>query len=189
MQRRLEEHGPQLVHWVARVDRPKSLVRWREQYPGRIPPVAAMSRGGNTWGLTVPDDGAFPAWRDAGHGVLPSLIQWDTPRHPGDALPVSGILLRSLTGFHPNADAVAEQLAWLGASHLMRVEPTAGAPVIVAEFELPDGSTLTLGEAAETAEAARAAQQEAGKRRRAKGSKTADAPAEPELPFSTDTTD
>ncbi|WP_250450888.1 VOC family protein [Caballeronia sp. ATUFL_M2_KS44] len=182
-------NGPQLVHWVARVDRPKSLTRWREQYPERIAPVVAMSRGGNTWNLTVPDDGAFPAWRDAGHGVLPSLIQWDTPRHPSDTLPETGILLRSLTGFHPNADAVAEQLAWLGASHLMRVEATAGAPVIVAEFELPDGSALTLGEAAEAAEAARAAQQEAGKRRRGKSGKTADAPAEPELPFSIDITD
>ncbi|KND55166.1 hypothetical protein BPUN_3119 [Candidatus Paraburkholderia kirkii] len=114
MQRRLEEHGPQLVHWVARVGRPKSLVRWREQYPERIAPVAAMPRGGNTWGLTVPDDGAFPAWRGAGDGVLPSLIQWDTPRHPSGALPEAGIALRSLMGFHPEAAAISEQLAWLG---------------------------------------------------------------------------
>ncbi|WP_250528865.1 VOC family protein [Caballeronia sp. ATUFL_F1_KS4A] len=153
MQRRLDEHGPQLVHWVARVDRPKSLARWREQYPERIAPVAAMSRAGNTWGLTVPDDGAFPAWQGAGDGVLPSLIQWDTPRHPSGALPETGIALRSLTGLHPRARAVAEQLAWLGAAHLMRVEETAGAPVLVAQFDLPDGTTLTLGESAEQAEA------------------------------------
>jgi hypothetical protein len=173
MQRRLAQDGPQLVHWVARVDRPKSLARWREQYPARIAPVAAMSRGGNHWGLTVPDDGAFPAWQGAGDGIAPSLIQWDAPRHPSDALPPTGIVLRALTGFHPDAAAIADQLAWLGASHLMRVEPTAGAPVLVAEFELPDGTVVTLGESAETAEALRQAQeaaqneaQQAGKRRR-----------------------
>jgi hypothetical protein len=171
MQRRLEEHGPQLVHWAARVDRPKSLARWREQFPQRIAPVVPMSRAGNTWKLTVPDDGAFPSWQGAGDGVLPSLIQWDTPRHPGDVLPQTGIALRALTGYHPNAETVAEQLAWLGASHLMRVEATAGAPVLVAEFELADGSIVTLGESAESVEAARRAQEEAlaaGKRRRAR---------------------
>jgi hypothetical protein len=186
MQRRLADDGPQLVHWVARVDRPKSLARWRAQYPARIAPVAAMSRGGNRWGLTVPDDGAFPAWQGAGGGIAPSLIQWDSPRHPSDALPPTGIVLRALTGFHPDAAAIADQLAWLGASHLMRVQPTAGAPALVAEFELPDRTVVTLGESAEAAAAWRQAQeaaqieaqtgaQQAGKRRRGK-TKAADAP-------------
>jgi hypothetical protein len=192
MQARLAD-GPQLVHWVARVERPKSLARWREQYPQRIAPVVAMSRGGNTWGLTVPDDGAFPAWQGAGDGVLPSLIQWDTPRHPSGALPETGILLRSLTGYHLNAEAVAEQLAWLGAAHLMRVEATAGAPALVAEFELPDGSVVTLGETAESSDAARRAQEEAqqasSKRRRAKTRKADEDAPQPELPLSPDTPD
>jgi hypothetical protein len=165
MQRRLDADGPQLVHWVARVDRPKSLVRWREQYPARIAPVVAMSRAGNTWNLTVPDDGAFPAWQGAGDGVAPSLIQWDSARHPGGTLPPSGIALRSLTGFHPDATAIADQLAWLGASHLMRVQTTAGAPALVAEFELPDRSIVTLGNAAEWTQAAQEAQAEAKPRR------------------------
>jgi hypothetical protein len=184
MQRRLENDGPQLVHWVARVDRPKSLVRWREQFPERIAPVAAMMRAGNTWGLTVPDDGAFPAWHGAGDGVLPSLIQWDTPHHPAHALPATGIALRTLTGYHPDAQTVAEQLTWLGASHLMRVEATAGAPVLVAQFELPDGSTVTLGESAESVDEARRAQEEAlaaSKRRRVKSKPADDAAQEPQL--------
>ncbi|MFM0321355.1 VOC family protein [Caballeronia glebae] len=179
MRHRLEAHGPQLVHWVARVDRPKSLVRWREQYPERIAPVAAMSRAGNTWGLTVPDDGAFPAWQNAGDGALPSLIQWDTPRHPSGSLPETGVALRTLTGFHPHAQAVSEQLAWLGAAHLMHVEQTAGAPVLVAQFDLPDGSTLTLGESAEQAQAREEEAQQASKRRR---TKKADTPEESDTP-------
>ncbi|SAL18463.1 glyoxalase [Caballeronia peredens] len=179
MQRRLEEDGPQLVHWAVRVERPKSLVRWREQYPERIAPVAAMSRGGNSWGLTVPDDGAFPAWQSAGDGVLPSLIQWDTPRHPSDTLPPTGIALKSLTGFHPDAAAVAAQLDWLGAAHLMQVRSTAGAPVLVAQFDLPDGSVLTLGESAEQAQAWEEEAQQAAKRRRTKKPDTQETPDTP----------
>ncbi|MDR5756535.1 VOC family protein [Caballeronia sp. LZ035] len=180
-QQRIAEHGPQLVHWVARVARPKSLTRWREQYPERIAPVAAMSRGANTWGLTVPDDGAFPAWQGAGQGVLPSLIQWDTPLLPSDVLPPSGIALRSLSGFHPDAARIAEQLAWLGAAHLMHIEATAGTPVLVAEFDLPDGSTLTLGESAEQAQAREEEALQAAKRRRAKKPDT-QAPQQLDLP-------
>ncbi|SAL17980.1 VOC family protein [Caballeronia telluris] len=153
MQARIES-GPQLVHWAVRVDRPRLLARWQAQYPERIAPVVPMSRGASTWSLTVPDDGAFPAWQGAGDGVVPSLIQWDTTQHPSAALPETGIALRSLTGHHPRAEAIAEHLAWLGAAHLMRIEPTSGAPGIVAEFELPDGSIVTLGESAESAEAA-----------------------------------
>jgi hypothetical protein len=178
LQRRIES-GPQLVHWVAQVERPKLLARWQAQYPERIAPVVPMTRGSNTWGLTVPDDGAFPAWQGAGDGVAPSLIQWDTPLHPSSTLPETGIALRSLTGFHPRAETIAEQLAWLGAAHLMRVEPTSGLPAIVAEFELPDGSVVTLGESAESVDAAqreRAEAAEAAKkpRRRTKSVKASE---------------
>jgi hypothetical protein len=184
MARRLDD-GPQLVHWAARVERPKVLARWQAQYPERIAPVVAMSRGANTWGLTVPDDGAFPAWQGAGDGILPSLIQWDSPRHPSAVLPETGIALRSLSGFHPRAAVIAEQLAWLGAQHLMRVEETSGAPALVAEFELSDGSVVTLGTSAKTIEAARRAQEEAeaasrNRRRAAKNRKPDDAPASAE---------
>lgn len=171
------EAGPQLVHWVAGVNRPKSLARWQAQYPERIPAVVAMTRGGNAWGLTVPDDGAFPAWQGAGDGLLPSLIQWDTTLHPSESLPQTGIALKSLTGFHPRAHLISEQLAWLGVQHLMQVEVTAGAPVLVAEFELPDGSIVTLGESAESIAALRQAEAEPAKpaRKRAKSKKTEDA--------------
>jgi Glyoxalase-like domain len=168
------ENGPQLVHWVARVDRPKLLARWQSQYPERIAPVAAMTRGSNTWNLTVPDDGAFPSWQGAGDGLLPSLIQWDTPRHPSETLPETGIALKSLTGFHPRANLVSEQLAWLGASHLMRVEVTDGAPTLVAEFELPDGSTVTIGQSMESGKLAETADAAKRPRRRVKSEVEAD---------------
>ena len=176
-QRKRLEAGPQLVHWVAGVKRPKALTRWQAQYPERIPAVVAMTRGGNAWGLTVSGDGAFPAWQGAGDGLLPSLIQWDTPLHPSESLPETGIALKSLTGFHPRAHLISEQLAWLGVSHLMQVEVTTGTPVLVAEFELADGSIVTLGESAESIEALKQAEVTPAKpaRKRAKSRKTEDA--------------
>ncbi|MEA3087678.1 MAG: hypothetical protein QOC89_5375 [Paraburkholderia sp.] len=133
------ETGPYLSHWVARVDRPKRLTVWQTQYPQRIPPIVPMTRGDFTWGLSVPDDGAFPVWQGAGDGVLPSLIQWDTPRHPSAVLPETGIALKALKATHPQADTIAAQLHWLGAAHLIVLEPTAGAAALVAEFETADG--------------------------------------------------
>ncbi|MEA3098758.1 VOC family protein, partial [Caballeronia mineralivorans] len=43
-QRKRLEAGPQLVHWVVRVNRPKLLARWQAQYPERIPAVVPMTR-------------------------------------------------------------------------------------------------------------------------------------------------
>jgi hypothetical protein len=161
------------------VNRPKRLTRWQAQYPERIPAVVPLTRGGNAWDLTVPVDGTFPAWQGAGDGLLPSLIQWDTPQHPSETLPETGIALKSLTGFHPRAHLISEQLAWLGVSHLLQVEVTSGTPVLVAEFELVDGSIVTLGESAESIEAAKQAEAAPAKaaRKRAKSRKTEDTEA------------
>lgn len=142
VQARLET-GPYLSHWVARVDPPKSLERWRGQYPQRIADLVPMTRGNLSWQLTVPLDGAFPSWQGAGDGIVPSLIQWDTPRHPSQTLADTGIVLKSLTGFHPHAQTVREQVSWLGAASLIAVEEAA-APALVAQFETPSG-LRTLG--------------------------------------------
>jgi hypothetical protein len=133
------ETGPYLSHWVARVERPKQLAAWQTQYPQRIAPIVPMTRGEFTWSLSVPDNGAFPTWQGAGDGVLPSLIQWDTPRHPSGVLPETDIALKTLKALHPQADTIAAQLHWLGASHLIALEPAEGAAALVAEFETPEG--------------------------------------------------
>ncbi|RKE24293.1 glyoxalase-like protein [Paraburkholderia sp. BL23I1N1] len=133
------EKGPYLSHWVARVDRPKQLAAWQAQYPQRIAPIVPMTRGDFSWSLSVPENGAFPAWQGAGDGVLPSLIQWDTARHPSTALPETDIALKALKAAHPQADAIAAQLHWLGAARLIALEPAEGAAALVAEFETPEG--------------------------------------------------
>jgi Glyoxalase-like domain len=138
------ERGAYLSHWVARVERPKHLATWQAQYPQRIAPVVPMTRGDFRWGLTVPDDGSFPGWPGAGDGVLPSLIQWDSTHHPSQLLAPTNLALKALRATHPRADLVGEQLRWLGAAHLLDLQPTDGAAALVAEFETPEGPR-TLG--------------------------------------------
>lgn len=134
------ERGPYLAHWVARVPRPKDLGRWQAQYPARIPNVMPMARGGLTWRLTVPEDGAFPNWEGAGDGVLPTLIQWDTADHPSARLPETGLAVKALRARHPRADDVLAQLQWLGAGHLIHVEAVPdGTASLTADIETPAG--------------------------------------------------
>jgi hypothetical protein len=139
MRARLED-GPYLAHWVARVPRPKDLGRWQAQYPARIPSVIPMARGDLTWRLTVPEDGAFPAWQGAGDGIVPTLIQWDTTAHPSARLQATGLALRALKARHPRAEEVRAQLEWLGAAHLVELESAAdGVATLTAEFDTPAG--------------------------------------------------
>lgn len=134
------ERGPYLAHWVARVPRPKDLGRWQAQYPARIASVIPMTRGDLTWRLTVPEDGAFPAWQGAGDGIVPTLIQWDTLAHPSDRLPATGLALKALKARHPRAEDVRNQLEWLGAAHLIELEAaTDGMATLTAEIETPAG--------------------------------------------------
>jgi hypothetical protein len=133
LQARLAD-GPFLAHWVARVERPKHLARWRSQYPRRIAPVLAMQRGDFDWHITVPDDGSLP-----GDGLLPSLIQWTGPLHPSARLPEATLALRSLRGFHGQAATLQQELDWLGARHLLTLDATLVEPSLVAEFDTPHG--------------------------------------------------
>lgn len=131
--------GPFLAHWVARVERPRHLATWQRQYPERIPPVIAMTRGAYRWHIAVPDDGALPAWQTAGQGVLPTLIQWDTPTHPAATLSDSGCALKRLRGFHAQAETIRAHLRWCGGESLVELEPTLVEPSLAAEIETPAG--------------------------------------------------
>lgn len=141
-------HGPFLMHWVARVERPTDLSLWQAQYPTRIPPVIPMTRGDLRWRITVPQDGSLPAWPadDAdgtdgpatpGDGILPTLIQWDVSTHPSSRLPNQGLALRSLRARHPQAARLAEALQWLGGTRFVPEASTLAE--LSAEIETPDG--------------------------------------------------
>lgn len=132
-------HGPFLAHWVARVERPRKLAHWAAQYPRRIAPVRPIRHASRSASAALDPSGAFPAWRGAGDGLLPTLMQWDDAEHPTAALPETGIALKALHGFHPSPELIGEQLRWLGLDPLLTVEPTLVEPSLFAEFETPSG--------------------------------------------------
>ncbi|MGI4981939.1 MAG: VOC family protein [Janthinobacterium lividum] len=132
-------HGPFLAHWVARVERPRRLARWAAQYPRRIPPVQTIHYGARAASAALEPGGGFPAWRGAGDGLLPTLLQWDDAHHPTASLPGTGIALKALHGLHPAPELIGEHLRWLGLDTLLTVEPTLVEPSLFAEFDTPAG--------------------------------------------------
>lgn len=136
--------GPFLAHWAARVALPDDLSAWQARHPERIAPAIPMTRGELRWRLTVPADGSLPAWREAGQsagdGLLPTLIQWDVPAHPGISLPDSGLTLLRLSGSHPRAALLRQGLDWLGADGLIDIEQADGPPRLSASVATASGA-------------------------------------------------
>ncbi|MGJ3703107.1 VOC family protein [Variovorax sp. AFSI2.2] len=144
LQAGLLQHGPRLVHFVARVadahaalralahdehahiDRGHLLEASRDTPAGRL-----------EWQITVRDDG-----QRLFYGALPTLIQWG-PVHPTDAMPASGLAMRSLHATHPRAAALDAALSAIGMSG-MAVQ--SGAPNLVAVLDTPHGPVTLQSE-------------------------------------------
>ncbi|MBX9871661.1 MAG: VOC family protein [Burkholderiaceae bacterium] len=104
LQARQRREGPQLVHWVARVDDARSAVAALRTHGVDRGEVIAASRptpqGLLQWQITVRPDG-----QRLFDGLLPTLIQWGAV-HPAAAMPASGITLAALELQHPRAEAL-----------------------------------------------------------------------------------
>lgn len=121
---------PRLIHWAARTSDLDRAIARAKHAPG---PAHAFERGPYRWRLTVPDDGSLP-----GGGLIPTLIAWDVPQHPADALPDAGLSLVELAGSHPSPQTIRDALAALGLSDAMRATYGA-APRLVAMLRTPRG--------------------------------------------------
>ena len=112
LRQHVDQHGPQLVHWVARVPdvaaARSTLTAWGLDPGQPLPASRATALGLLEWQITIRPDGQ----RQLG-GCLPTLIQWGNA-HPTDALPPSGVSLQALSLTHPEPDAVTEALHALG---------------------------------------------------------------------------
>ncbi len=97
---------PRLIHWVARTT---DIERAVARCPVPLGTVQPMARGDYRWRMTIPDDGRRP-----GRGIVPTLIQWDVPVHPADALPRSGVSIAGLAAAHPEPADIRDALAALG---------------------------------------------------------------------------
>jgi hypothetical protein len=138
LQAALVQHGPRLVHFVASVPDARLAVQalaHDERLPIDRGPLLAASRdtpaGRLEWQITVRDDG-----QRLFYGALPTLIEWG-PVHPTDAMPASGLAMRSLSATHPRAADLAAALAAIGMQGLA-VQP--GAPDLVAVLDTPRGA-------------------------------------------------
>jgi hypothetical protein len=121
--------GPRLLHFVARSDM-LDMHRWGLITVGLQPgdPVKASRetpQGLLSWEILIRPDGALLCG-----GALPTLIQW-RGAHPTDAMPDSGVQLRSLTlaGVPPRAREVLR----------LRNVAFAEAPALAAVLDTPRG--------------------------------------------------
>ncbi|MCJ7800675.1 MAG: VOC family protein [Polaromonas sp.] len=138
LQLKLQQRGPQLVHWVARTAQAQAGVRALAGLGldrGELLQASRMSAQGLLeWKITVREDGQRLFF-----GALPTLIQWGEV-HPADSMAPSGITLQSLHASHPRPDALRACYDTLG---LPGVAVTPGPPNLVVTLQTPR-SLVTL---------------------------------------------
>ena len=130
LRERVALHGPQLIHWVARVPDIEPAVLALEALDVERGAVLQASRGTLRWHITVRDDG-----RRLFDGCLPTLIQWGDV-HPSHTLPDSGITLKCLRITHPEADALRAAYRAIG---LVHIPIEAGPARLTAQLQTPNG--------------------------------------------------
>jgi Glyoxalase-like domain len=120
-------HEPRLVHAVLRSPNVE-MMRWglinRGLNPGTL---VAVQRGALRWRILLRDDGQLEC-----DGTLPTLIEW-AGAHPTDAMPASGVQLRTLQARELPTQA-RDVLRWRGPQFL-----PAPAPLLCALFDTPRG--------------------------------------------------
>ena len=138
LRERVAQHGPQLVHWVARVpDLTAALLAWRELGIDRGEARAASrpTPGGLLqWQISLRPDG-----QRLFDGCLPTLIEWG-PHHPTATMADSGLTLQALTLQHPQAAQLQEACRAIG---LQAVVIADGPARLSAQLGTPRGP-LTL---------------------------------------------
>ena len=137
LQAQLTQSGPRLIHFVARTARADVAVGALAKLGLDRGEVLAASRptaqGLLRWKITVRHDG-----QRLFYGALPTLIEWG-PDHPAQGMPVSGVVLQSLSAHHPRADALRAGYDAIG---LADVEVTPGAPNLIATLQTPLGLVM-----------------------------------------------
>ncbi|MBP8252912.1 MAG: VOC family protein [Herpetosiphon sp.] len=128
----LGDAPPHLATWVARTDDIHAAV---QAYPtaGTVQP---MSRNQFHWLITLAEPHTMPA-----DGILPALIQWQTPNHPPHHLPDAGCRLLKLDLFHAEADMIHAQLQALHLTadvHVHTIDPRRN-PHLIATINTPTG--------------------------------------------------
>lgn len=121
LQARVRREGPQLVHWVARVDDAPAAVATLQTHGLDRGEVLAASRpspqGLLQWQITVRPDG-----QRLMDGLLPTLIQWGEA-HPATGMPASAVTLVSVELQHPQAEVLTPALHAIGLNTVVHTGP------------------------------------------------------------------
>jgi hypothetical protein len=131
--------GPSLLTWVIHGLAFSNLDPSLANRLGRPEP---MRRGDLHWHLTVQPDGRLPAG-----GLLPALIEWDSPHHPAQRLPEVGCRLTRLRLIPPTPAPLSTHLQAMGCHHLVDLafRDSAVSPALTAEIEAPAGPRRLTG--------------------------------------------
>ncbi|MDM0042416.1 VOC family protein [Variovorax sp. J22G21] len=136
LQAGLAQHGPQLVHFVARVPDAKASLHALANPQAHIDrghlleASRATAAGLLEWQISVRDDG-----QRLFYGALPTLIQWG-PVHPVDTMPASGLELVALAAVHPRLDTLRAALDVIG---FTAIDLRQGPPNLLATLRTPRG--------------------------------------------------
>lgn len=133
LQERVHREGPQLVHWVARVDDASAAVAALRARDIDCGEVLAASRstpqGLLQWQITVRPDG-----QRLFDGLLPTLIQWGDV-HPATGMPASAVTLVSVALQHPQAGTLEPDLQAIG----LQVTVQTGPAKLCVRLQTPRG--------------------------------------------------
>jgi len=120
---------PRLGNWICRVpDLDAALVDFPE-----CGAAVDLARDALRWRISVPTDGSLPL-----DGALPTLLQWQVAKPPGDSLPDSAVRFLGLEVTHPQAGALADRVQVPGVTYR-----TGAVPGLSARFDTPRGE-ITL---------------------------------------------
>ncbi len=127
---------PRLVTWVART---RDLDHLAQRVYGQPARVRSMRRGNLRWRFAFTHDGSLP-----GAGLIPHLIQWQTPTHPTGNMPESGCTLLGLEGFHLHPEKVRPAISLLGLDDVITIFSASAhrPPGLRARLQTPRGTVV-----------------------------------------------
>ena len=134
----LVAHGPRLVAWVARASGADDAIERfaaSPDYSAKI--VRPASRADFRWRFAFTPDG-----ERINGGVLPHLIQWDSPVHPCERLPESGMSLIALALGAPEPDGTTALLESFAFSDELVQVAQSVSPQLVAMLNTPIGRVV-----------------------------------------------
>jgi hypothetical protein len=127
---------PRLIAWVART---RDIDRLATAYRQVRVEIRPMQRDALRWRFAFTTDGALP-----GDGLIPHLIQWESPNHPTEKMPESGCRLLGLEGVYANQGIIQETIAAMGLAEAIGLHRVPGrrSPGLIARIETPSGEVI-----------------------------------------------